>query len=66
MEADPQHAVIWTRPQDLPYDPAHPRRRINVEWSAGALGKGAFAAFADGSIRILPENVDPALLRERR
>jgi hypothetical protein len=63
VEADPQHAVVWTKPEDLPYDPAHPRRGLNQEWSTGLEAKGAFAVFADSSIRIIPGDVDPDLLR---
>jgi len=63
VEASAESAVTWTKPQDLPYDPEHPRRGVSQEWSAGLLGKGGFALFVDGHVGIIPSNVDPDLLR---
>ena len=45
MEAGPDKAVPWTKPEDLPFDPENP---------LAALGKvspqGFIAAFFDGSV----------------
>jgi prepilin-type processing-associated H-X9-DG protein len=41
--ADP---VPWTKPQDLPYDPAGPLPKVG-----GLVGNGFHALFADGSVR---------------
>jgi hypothetical protein len=50
------HAVIWTKPEDLKYDPKHP--------AAGLAGHGGLipTIFADGSVRFLPANTDPRIL----
>ena len=50
VEADDQHAVAWTRPDDWKFDPDHPKQ--------GLLGqfKGGFhVAMCDGSVRFLPQ-----------
>jgi hypothetical protein len=57
VETLPEKAVVWTRPDDLPYDPKHPR--------AGLIGKnkeGFLTLFADGSVRILSGRIDPKVL----
>jgi hypothetical protein len=48
VEAADDHAVIWTKPDDLPFDPKQPGK--------GLLSKERpvfFAAFADGSVRAI-------------
>jgi hypothetical protein len=56
--AGPDKAVPWTKPQDLPFDPANP---------IAALGKipdrGFVAAMFDGSVRQLPKNIPAATLK---
>jgi type II secretory pathway pseudopilin PulG len=56
VEAD--RGVEWTKPEDWPSDP-------NVE--AQGLGKlrprGFLAAFADGSVRFIPDDTDPQVVR---
>ena len=48
VEVDDAHAVIWTKPDDLPYDPKEPSKGL------GGLYKNFFAAlFCDGSVRII-------------
>jgi len=54
MEADPEHAPIWTKPEDLKYDPANPAR---------GLGRFRAVALADKTVRTIPEATDPDFLR---
>jgi hypothetical protein len=57
VEAAEDHAVIWTKPEDLPVDPKDPL--------AGLVGKdqrGFLAVFADGSTRFLPAKIKPKTL----
>ncbi|MGA2258548.1 MAG: hypothetical protein ABSG53_28115, partial [Thermoguttaceae bacterium] len=57
VEVDDAHAVIWTKPDDLEFDPKAPKRNI------GSLqGNGFHVAFADGSTRLIDANIDDALL----
>jgi hypothetical protein len=63
-EADADHAVPWTKPEDLPYDPGHPARGLARRFGAGAFhARGAFVAFADGSVRLVPDDADAGQLR---
>ena len=58
VEVDDAHAVTWTKPEDLNYDPKNPL--------AGLVGhhEGGFhACFADDSVRFLPETIDLETLR---
>ena len=51
-------AVPWTKPEDLPYHPDRPLPKL------GGLFPGTFrAAFADGSVRTVPQDTDEATLR---
>jgi hypothetical protein len=54
VEANDANAVIWTRPDDLKVDPKQPLAGL-----AGQPSKGFQALFADGSVRYLPETIDP-------
>jgi hypothetical protein len=48
VEVDDAHAVIWTKPDDLPYDPKEPAKGL------GRLYKNVFLAlFCDGSVRVI-------------
>jgi hypothetical protein len=58
LEADDDSAVIWTKPDDLPYDPKQPFRGL-----PSGKGKSFLAAFADGSVRTLPGTIQPDVLR---
>jgi hypothetical protein len=57
IEADDDHAVIWTKPEDLKYDPK--------QASAGLRNsEGTFqAAFVDGSVHLLPATIDAKTLQ---
>jgi hypothetical protein len=46
VEADDQHAVVWTKPGDWPFDPKDPAKGL------GRFFRGGFmTAVADGSVR---------------
>jgi Protein of unknown function (DUF1559) len=50
--------VPWTKPEDLPYSPDQPLPKLGgVSW------RGFCALFADGSGRVLPEDLDEKTLR---
>jgi hypothetical protein len=52
------HAAPWTRPEDLPFDPAKPLPKL------GGLFPGGFhAALADGSVRFVSDKITPQTLR---
>jgi hypothetical protein len=58
VEADADRAVIWTKPEDLDFDPETPFAGL------GHLRAGGFhALFVDGSVRFLANELDPASLR---
>ncbi len=58
VEANDQHAVIWTKPEDLPYDPKDPGKGL---W--GLYEGGTNVAICDGSVRFISEKIDPETLR---
>ena len=58
VEAAPDRAVIWTRPDDLSYDPEQPLAGLS------GLHKNVFlAGFADGSVQGISDKVDAKLLK---
>ncbi len=58
VEVDDEHAVIWTKPEGLPFDPKNPARGL------GGQFKGGFnAALCDGSVRFISNTVDREILR---
>jgi len=56
VEVDDEHAVVWTRPDDWPFDTKQPRRGL------GQFPGGFWAAFADGSVKFFKDPLDPAAL----
>lgn len=53
-----QRPIPWTKPEDIPYDPAKPLPKL------GGYEPETFnAAFADGSVRSISQGIDAALLR---
>jgi hypothetical protein len=64
VEADENCAVIWTKPEDLEYDPADPGAGLGRLHTAGFFtAPGCFALFANGDVRFLPATADEELLR---
>jgi hypothetical protein len=58
VAVDDKHSVVWTKPEDLAFDPQDPKKGI------GSLFPGAFpAAMCDGSVRILRTTIDPTTLK---
>jgi hypothetical protein len=58
VEAGPDKAVIWTKPEDLPFDPENPKAALGEIPAEGFL-----AGFADGHVQLLPKNIDNATLK---
>ena len=57
VEADADHAVVWTKPEDLVVDLENPKRGITD-------GKADFrAVFVDGSARRFKGSIRPEILR---
>ncbi|MGA2034679.1 MAG: DUF1559 domain-containing protein [Thermoguttaceae bacterium] len=54
VEADDDHAVIWTKPEDWQFDPQHPLAGLGR-----AHPNGFNVLFADGSVRLIARSVDP-------
>jgi hypothetical protein len=58
MEANPENAVIWTKPEDLPFDPENPKAGL------GEIRPLGFQAlFVDGSVRFIPMTIADEILR---
>jgi len=58
VEVDDDHAVIWTKPEDLPFDPEHPEKGL------GGLYKDRFhVLLGDGAARALLRSIKPETLR---
>ena len=58
VEADDDHAVIWTRPDDLEWSSENPAKGLGNIWP------GRFhASFIDGSVRAVPMSVSAEELR---
>jgi hypothetical protein len=59
VEVDDDHAVIWTKPDDLPLDPKLPNKGLGGLWGDDSF----LTTFCDGSVRVIKRNVDPETLR---
>ncbi|MGA2254577.1 MAG: DUF1559 domain-containing protein, partial [Thermoguttaceae bacterium] len=58
VEADDAHAVIWTKPEDLEFDPAKPGVGLT-----GQPAQGFNVALCDGSARFIPDTINSETLR---
>jgi len=57
VEAKPECAVVWTRPEDIEFDPQQPFQCLGG-------GTGTFnAVFADGSVHTIPTTIDAETMR---
>ncbi|HVX12016.1 MAG TPA: DUF1559 domain-containing protein [Pirellulales bacterium] len=56
FEADDDHAVVWTKPDDLAFDPEHPVAGLSSPYAEGRL-----MAFCDGSVHF--QKVDDKTMR---
>ncbi len=61
LEADAEHAVLWTKPDDLKIDWKDLKKGLEL-WKSGT-GSAFIAAFCDGSVRNISDKVDPATLK---
>ena len=58
VEAGPEAAVPWTRPDDIPFDSSQPLAAL------GALPKDGFwGGFADGAVRRIKPDIKPETFR---
>lgn len=57
LEADDEHAVIWTKPDDIELTPADARRDLEIRQPGGF-----FAAMVDGSVQLVREDLEPATI----
>jgi prepilin-type processing-associated H-X9-DG protein len=58
VEADGEHAVVWTKPEDLAFDPENPRKGF-----AGAADGRFLALFFDGHVERVDKKTDAKTLR---
>jgi hypothetical protein len=58
VEVDDEHAVIWTKPEDFPFDAANP-----ADGLAMLPKRGFWAVLCDGSVRWIPQDFNPKYLR---
>ena len=60
VEVNDKHAVVWTKPEDLPFDPDNPLNGL------GGLYEGGFnASWSDGHVEFVPSAGDAKTIRER-
>ena len=60
VEAMPDNAVPWTKPDDIEFDPEQPLAGVGNPLRAG----GVFAAaMFDGSVRLLSPDIDPGVFK---
>jgi uncharacterized protein DUF1559 len=53
-----EHAPVWTKPEDLPYDPADPAKGLGIRtWDQ------KFVVLANNKVCTIPNGTDPDLLR---
>ncbi len=58
IEADDEHAVPWTKPDDWEYDPREITKGLRLLPDGGYL-----VGFADGSVQMLSKDIKPATLK---
>lgn len=57
MVVEAAEPVIWTKPEDVPFNPKEPLPKL------GVLGDGFYAAMCDGSVRFIRRTVNEQTLR---
>jgi len=57
VEVDDRHAVTWTKPDDLSFDPKEPKQGIGSMYEDGFV-----VGFCDGSAHFLSRSIDPKTL----
>ncbi len=58
VEVNPDRAVIWTKPEDIPFDPENP-----LDGLGNAHPGGFNVLFCDGSVRFISETIDREVFR---
>jgi hypothetical protein len=58
LEADDSHAVVWTKPADLSFDPKDPLKGLG-----GLLEDGFHAGIMDGSVRYVSKTIPPDVFK---
>jgi hypothetical protein len=58
VEVDDQHAVIWTKPDDLPFDSTDPKKGVG-----GMFAAGFNTVLCDGAVRAIPALIEPKNLK---
>jgi hypothetical protein len=58
VEVDDAHAVIWTKPEDLPFDPRDPKKGFSASHEEGYP-----VGLCDGSAGNLPKTIDATRLK---
>ncbi len=58
VEADEEHAVIWTKPEDIVVNPKQPANGLG-----GHFKGGFWTTFCDASARFIPSTINPQQLR---
>src|SRR5262249_48145596 len=61
VEGDDEHAVIWTKPEDVNYHTAKLFKGLGKRWSFG----GFFAAFVDGHVTGIKHGANEAEFKEK-
>jgi hypothetical protein len=59
VEVDEAHAVIWTKPDDLPFDPEKPGTGLT-----GQPAGGFNAVFCDGVVKFIQNSIDSEFLQD--
>jgi uncharacterized protein DUF1559 len=57
VDADEDHAVVWTKPEDLDYDAKAPMKGLGGRYHGGFL-----ASLADGSVRFISNSISKTTL----
>jgi hypothetical protein len=64
VEVDDDHAVVWSKPGDVNYDPTTPSAGLTRCHFSDSLGRpGGFALLSNGKSRFVPARIEPSLLR---
>jgi len=58
VEVGDEHAVTWTKPEGVPFDPEHPARGLGGQFEGGFN-----VAMCDGSVRFVVRAIAPETLR---
>jgi hypothetical protein len=58
VDTNDDHGVIWTRPEDLPYDVKDPVKALTGHFPGGFI-----AAFVDGSVQFIKDTISAKRLR---